>query len=206
MKKKNDTGFFWASYTDLMTSLFFIMLVLYVLTFIKLKFQQKATEDQLQKIKEIQAAVKELPQDYFEYDLANKRFLLKKQIQFDTKESAIRPEYNQYLFEVGVSVVELINKLKANYTNEDIKYLIVIEGMSSKDNYIENYELSYKRALSLYRFWESKGLHFDPNVCEVQIAGSGIGGVGRFVNNEEYKNQRFLIQVVPKIGEIKLDQ
>ena len=36
MKKKSE-GFFWASFTDLMISLFFIMLVLYVLTFVRLK-------------------------------------------------------------------------------------------------------------------------------------------------------------------------
>ena len=71
-----SSGFFWPSFTDLMTSLFFIMLVLYVLTYLKLTNQQRATEQQLNKIKEIQAAVKELPQDYFQYDSEYKRFSL----------------------------------------------------------------------------------------------------------------------------------
>ena len=51
--KGKGSDFFWPSFTDLMTSLFFIMLVLYVLTYLKLTNQQKATEQQLNKIKEI---------------------------------------------------------------------------------------------------------------------------------------------------------
>ena len=38
-EKKHD--FFWPSYADLMTSLFFIMLVLFVLTVMMLKAEQK---------------------------------------------------------------------------------------------------------------------------------------------------------------------
>jgi hypothetical protein len=30
-------------------------------------------------------------------------------------------------------------------------------------------------------------------------------GIGRFPSKEEYKNQRILIQIVPKIGEIKIE-
>ena len=61
--KEKDSGFFWPSFTDLMTSLFFIMLVLYVLTFIKLQSEKKATEKQLNKIKEIEKALKALPSE-----------------------------------------------------------------------------------------------------------------------------------------------
>lgn len=86
----------------------------------------------------------------------------------------------------------------------DIRYLVVIEGMSSRDNYPLNYELSYERSLALFRFWEQHAIRFDPAICEVQIAGSGIGGVGRYSGKNEFKNQRFLIQVVPKIGEFKM--
>lgn len=41
------TDFFWPSYTDLMTSLFFIMLVLFVLVFTKQSRQIKDLERQL---------------------------------------------------------------------------------------------------------------------------------------------------------------
>jgi hypothetical protein len=62
--KGKDSGFFWPSFADLMTSLFFIMLVLYVLTYLKLtnerriiENQKKVTEQQLNKINEIQKAL-----------------------------------------------------------------------------------------------------------------------------------------------------
>jgi outer membrane protein OmpA-like peptidoglycan-associated protein len=203
MKSKN-TGFFWASFTDLMISLFFVMLVLYVLTFVRLKTQQQITEDQLNKMKEIQAAVKELPQDYFTYQSEFKRFSLNKQIQFPSGQSEITGDYREYLLKVGKSIELLISKLKDKYRSENIKYLIVVEGMASNDGYSLNDQLSFQRALALAKFWKENNIIFDPNFCELQIAGSGTGGIGRFSGAEEYKNQRFLIQIVPKIGDLEI--
>lgn len=200
--KTKTASFFWASFTDLMISLFFIMLVLYVLTFVRLKTQQQVTETQLNKMREIQAAVKELPQEYFTYQSEFKRFSLNKQIQFPKGKIEITGDYRDYLLSVGRSIQELVSKLKSKYQNDNIKYLIVIEGMASVDGYSLNDELSYQRALALARLWKQNNIIFDPNFCELQIAGSGTGGIGRFTGSEEYKNQRFLIQIVPKIGDI----
>lgn len=202
MSKK--TNFFWASYADLMTSLFFIMLVLFVLTIAMMKRQQKATKQQLDRIVEIQNSVKALDTSYFSYQDEYKRFSLKKQIQFAAKQSTIKPEYKGYLLGVGRSIETLIKDLQTKYISNDIKYMIIIEGMSSNDNYINNDELSYQRALSLLKLWDENSIQFDPTFCELQIAGSGTKGVGRFKGIEnEYKNQQFLIQIIPKIGKIE---
>lgn len=98
---------------------------------------------------------------------------------------------------------------------KDISYLLVISGSASNlpgDNEEDNYLLSYRRALSLYQYWkESLNLDFDSkkyhNIIELQISGSGTGGVGRFNSpfkkgnkREEEKNQRFIIHITPKIG------
>jgi len=201
MSKKSS--FFWASYADLMTSLFFIMLVLFVLTIAMMKRQQKATEAQLKKIIEIQNSVKELDTTYFSYQEEYKRFSLKKQIQFDPAQSVIKVQYRDYLLDVGRNIESLIERLQTKYKNNDIKYMIIIEGMSSNDIYKYNDELSYQRALSLYKLWNQNNIHFDPSFCELQIAGSGTKGVGRFEGvKNEYKNQQFLIQIIPKIGKI----
>lgn len=202
---RKGSGFFWPSFADLMTALFFIMLVLYVLTYLKLTNQQRATEQQLNKIKEIQAAVKELPQDYFQYDSEYKRFSLVQNIEFERGQDIIKPKYEQYLIDVGVSIKDLISNLKSEYAQQDIKYVVIIEGMASNDNYFDNYPLSYKRAWAVMKLWQRENVMPDQSVCEVQVAGSGTGGIGRFPNNEEFKNQRILIQIVPKIGEIKLE-
>ncbi|MFW5871850.1 MAG: hypothetical protein ACOCUT_01965 [bacterium] len=181
------------------------MLVLYVLTYLKLTNQQRATEQQLNKIKEIQAAVKELPQDYFQYDSEYKRFSLVQNIEFERGQDIIKPKYEQYLIDVGVSIKDLISNLKSEYAQQDIKYVVIIEGMASNDNYFDNYPLSYKRAWAVMKLWQRENVMPDQSVCEVQVAGSGTGGIGRFPCNEEFKNQRILIQIVPKIGEIKIE-
>jgi flagellar motor protein MotB len=202
--KGKDSSFFWPSFTDLMTSLFFIMLVLYVLTYLKLTNQQKATQIQLKKIKEIQAAVKELPTNYFQYDSTYKRFSLVQNIEFEKGQDIIKDNYKNYLLSVGSSIRDLINTLKIKYSKDDIKYVVIIEGMASNDTYTDNFPLSYKRAWSVLKLWQDNSIILDQNVCEVQVAGSGTSGIGRYSVKEEYKNQRILIQIVPKIGEIKI--
>lgn len=203
--KAKGSSFFWPSFTDLMTSLFFIMLVLYVLTYLKLTNQQKATEQQLNKIKEIQSAVKELPKEFFVYDSGYKRFSLVRSIEFEPREDIIKGKDIQYLVDVGNSIKTLIQRLKYEYSTQDIKYVVIIEGMASNDNYIDNFPLSYKRAWAVQKLWQQKNIMPDQSICEIQVAGSGTGGIGRYPGNEERKNQRILIQIVPKIGEIQIE-
>lgn len=199
---KHKSDFFWPSFTDLMTSLFFVMLVLYVLTYVYLKNQQRATEEQLRKIREVQNAVNELDPNYFRYDPAYKRFTLTRQISFSKKESTItNASDRRYLIDVGQNIQQLIRNLRRKYAGQNISYMVVIEGMASKDNYPYNFELSYQRALALYRLWQESGIRLDESLCELQIAGSGTAGVGR--SGEEALNQRFLIQIIPKIGTLE---
>lgn len=221
MKKIN---FFWVSYADLMTSLFFIVLLLFGLSWAlykendptdlkeeiaNLKFMNQNLSDSLgivavqageaKKIAEIKTAINSLPSAYFKFDEEYQRHQLNKKISFETGSSVIDTTEYDYLKSVGNELVSLIDKLKKDQ-DKNIRYLVIIEGMASKDSYSRNYELSYERALSLYRLWENEGIEFDKKRCEVQIAGSGIGGIGRSVINAE--NQRFLIQIIPKVGQI----
>jgi flagellar motor protein MotB len=181
------------------------MLVLYILTFWKLTYQQKATKDQLEKIKTIQEAVKQLPSKYFKYDSTYKRFSLNRTIQFAAKSDVINPQDEIFLNAVGSQIKMLIDKLKLQYNDQNIKYVLIIEGMASNDNYKDNYPLSYLRALAVLRLWERCNVIPDQSICEFQVAGSGTGGLGRYSGAEEVMNQRILIQIVPKIGEIKIE-
>jgi outer membrane protein OmpA-like peptidoglycan-associated protein len=201
MKKSHQNGFFWPSFTDLMTSLFFIMLVLYVLTYVKMKYQQLATQEQLDKIKQITAAVKALDKRYFKYDPKFKRYSLTKSIHYASESALIDPADTAYLRQVGNSLNTLIDTLKEKYKGQDIRYIVIVEGMSSRDQYIRNFQLSYDRAQSIRVLWISRHIRFDPAICELQISGSGTEGVGRDTADER-RNQRILIQIVPKIGDI----
>ena len=173
-----------------------------------MQFQIEATEEQLKIIREIQTAVQELPEQYFSYQEEYKRFELNKEIEFQKGSDKIDDSYNDYLIDVGNSIQNLINTLysKAEFKDFDIKYQVVIEGMASKDAYAYNFELSYKRALSLYRLWKEKGISFDPEICEIQIAGSVTDGVREHSGVDENKNQQFLIHIIPKIGKIEFNK
>ena len=227
--KKNS--FFWVGYADLMTGLFFIMLVLFVVSIsgfrikeqgfdrkteeadslkhalkkqlIELEKSKRVLEEEKKKIQEMQNAIKALPGEYFEYQEEYKRFSLRMQVNFERGSSVIDTVSDKdNLTTVGWALKAALDDLSAKYSDYDIRYLLVIEGMSSSDSYTRNYELSYERALSLYRLWEAQGIEFDPKICEVQISGSGTGGIGRYSGDRERLNQRFLIQIIPKIGKI----
>jgi flagellar motor protein MotB len=156
-------------------------------------------EEEYKKLQEIQKAIESLDPRYFAYQEAYKRHVLRAQVQFPKGQSRIPDRYDETLMEAGRALEDLVQQLDPT---DNVKYLLVIEGMASRDDYSRNYELSYERALSLYRLWENRGLDFDPDRVEVMIAGSGEGGVGRNPLDES-KNQRFLIQIIPKIGELK---
>lgn len=199
--KQNKRDFFWTSYVDLMTLLFVVMLVLFVMSFVLFQKEQgrlKVMADQYEKIKQIESALSKLKKEYFEFQSEHKRHVLRKQVTFELGKYEIPQKDYQGLIDAGKEVNEMI---KTVYEKEkNVRYILIIEGSSSKDtgSELENYRLSYERALALYQLWQSNNVTFDSNYCEVQVAGSGTRGVGR--EKEEKLNQRFLIQIIPKVG------
>ncbi|WP_233219140.1 hypothetical protein [Adhaeribacter arboris] len=208
----NKEDFFWPSYVDLMTSLFIVMLVLFVLSY-KL-FKDKESEllvqvEQLNKIREIEAALKGLEGKYFRFDPVNKRHELKVQTKFDPNSWVIKESDKKDLYAAGLTLKKIIDDIKQDH---GVKYLVIIEGMAARDPYNPNfhirqrdygYQLSYNRALALLNLWQSRNITFDEKRFEVIIAGSGFYGTGRYKGSREYDNKRFLIQVIPKIGKIE---
>ena len=204
--------FFWASYADLMSSLFFIMLVLFVLTVVMLQKQVKeiekikeATEAEINKIKEIQNAISNIDSTYFAYNVEHKKHILKIDVGFQTNSSEItdiEEETRRQLLNAGRAINQFIKEACKKYKAQ---YLLIIEGQASKDNFIRNNELSYERALALVNYWRSNGVYFDAEQCEVIISGSGQDGTLRIQPDipGNVKNQRFLIHILPKPGVIK---
>ena len=62
-------------------------------------------------------------------------------------------------------------------------------------------ELSYGRAMSLYYLWKRNGITLNSENSEVYISGSGFEGMCRYEGNEEDKNKRFIIQIIPHLVE-----
>lgn len=211
MAKKKRESFFWTSYSDMMTSLFFIMLTLFVLAIallhrevVQIGKDKEATEAELQKINEIRTAVQSIDSTYFSYDPSYKKHILKTEVKFQ-KGSANINDLDQAtkdeLMAVRDRIKDFLDDLMAK--DRDASYLLIIEGQASKDNYALNNQLSYDRALSLFKFWfpnqKETTLQFYNLPCEVVIAGAGyMEGKPRALRNED--NQRFLIQIIPKPG------
>lgn len=202
----NKKSFFWASYADLMSSLFFIMLILFILTVIMLRKKNETTENELNKIREIQNAISNIDAKYFEYNQEHKKHILKIDVEFPTGSAnilAIDTNIREQLLDAGKTIVTFIQNACNREPNS--QYLLIIEGQASKDNFPKNDELSYERALALVNYWNQNEVIFNSEQCEVIVSGSGQHGTLRIQpdtrNNK--KNQRFLIHILPKPGVIK---
>ena len=194
-------SFFWTSYSDLMTSLFFVMLILFVLVIVLLNKRMEATEAQLREIKKVEASTRDLSKDYFIYRPEYKKFVLNIQVRYPAGKSDLHEieseDKEAQLSRLAAAGREIHSFLERH---KDTQYLLIIEGQASKDSYWYNYELSYLRALALMRFWiVDSQIQFGQN-CEIIISGSGDGKLDTHSMREAYEpeNQRFLIHILPK--------
>ncbi|MDR1918560.1 MAG: flagellar motor protein MotB [Tannerellaceae bacterium] len=215
MTKQKKESFFWTSYSDLMTSLFFVMLVLFVLTIALLHNkirEQGHIIDEYQKIEEIKRSLNGISKEYFEYNKEYKKHILKLRVGYPTAAYDIYSITDESLLPKILEAGRVIADTIRSFTNDDnIKYLVIIEGQASRspyinpDDYRNNHVLSYLRAWKLKEYWESEGIDLNrlPN-CELVVAGSGEEGVPR--EQVDSLNQRFLIHIIPKTGEIEKNE
>lgn len=215
MKGKKKESFFWTSYSDLMTSMFFIMLVLFVLVIVLLhnkmvdiEGERKATQAQLDKITEIQNATEKIDPKYFQYDEKFKRHTIKNiNVSFATGSSDINDISvgdRSKLLLAGRAIYNFMSNAQVKLP--EAKYMLILEGQSSRDNYRFNYELSYKRALSLYDYWIANNIAINGlSNCEIIISGSGQSSRFRIEPDisSNKNNQRFVIHIIPKPGVIE---
>lgn len=214
-EKRKD--FFWTSYVDLMTALFAVVLVLFVLSYYNLNKKTKELED-LVKIKEQEAAILnkvkanfklfESEPEIFYFDTKYNRIQLSFEIKFHKglqyyhlNQNDIEGNFQdtkRKLDELGTKLKSIIDEFQKQKRNDplmkDISYLMVISGSASMfpgDNADENYLLSYKRALSLHDYWKKNlGLDFDsPKYHDIiELQISGVGFGGVGRFNVPYKS------------------
>ncbi|RPD46278.1 hypothetical protein DNI29_14850 [Hymenobacter sediminis] len=214
-RQSND--FFWPSYVDLMTSLFVVMLVLFVYSFKLFKDREgelkkangelKVKAAELEQITKIRNSLQQLEGRYFRYDPANERHELLVPVQFKAGRDEIQDSYKPALLQAGRRLRTVLKNIK---TDQPVRYLVIVEGMAARypqgdpRNAREEqttYQLSYRRALNLLNLWKQNGLNFSQDrSIELIIGGSGFYGTGRYSGRREGDNKRFLIQVIPKVG------
>lgn len=243
--KKNNNDSFWPSYVDIMTTLFAITLVLFAVSYSKFKSKQEQLEllvAEYENIVNVYSTVNEIDKSkMFDYDSTYLKHLMTIDIQYQEKEYDIEHHLSQDktvpskadairkdILAAGRTIKEKITSLEETLpdsSKKNIKFLIVIEGQSSKipfndDNWRNNYTLSYLRAQHLNMFWKENGIDIGAmERCELLISGSGEGGVPRIKpsyprhdtkeewkawREEESRNQRFLVNIVPVIGNIDI--
>lgn len=208
--KSKKSDFFWVSYADLMTTLFFIMLVLFVLTVVYLKHERNKVivkNEELNRIVQLKEQFKPLQESgAFHYLVDCKKFIAKdlmgKEI-FEPGKTKILPEFVDNTITVGKQLESFLNTIEQE--NQGFSYLLVIEGnmANSYDKRFSQdseygYKTSYERALSVYNLWLDNGVDFRKSNVEVLISGSGFNGLCR--ESKEENNKRFSIQIIPKIG------
>ncbi len=199
--KKGKESFFWTSYSDLMTSLFIIMLVLFVLVIVLLHKRMEATVIELEDIKKVEASTRDLEGKYFSYNKEYEKFVLNIDCQFPVRQYDINlldECTRNKLMDAGQQVKDFLERHSEN------QYLVIVEGQASANSeaWTEyNYNLSFQRALSLIKFWATNpNVKFSDKNCELQIAGSGDGRLSAKTMRDPVneKNQRFLIYIIPK--------
>lgn len=230
MSKNKKESFFWTSYSDLMTSLFFIMLVLFVLSMVIVKQNArkaneeitrvldsvqysldsvKVSNEQLTRILKIDEQFKPLQESgLFKYYPDTRKFVAKDLIGqeiFNPNEVVIKPEFKQKTLEVGRVLDNLLRELTAN---KEFKYQVVIEGNMANtwdkkynNNLDDSYIASYKRALAVYKLWNDNNIDLRKYGVELLICGSGLNGLDR--EPIEDNNKRFTIQIIPKVSRPK---
>ena len=226
MRKKGDKDSFWPSYVDIVTTLFAIMVVLFAVSYSRFRVQEaelRKIADKYEEIKKIYQTVENIDPTYFEFDSTYVKHIFKIQVTYqkgefdlyklmaDRTNKTEADSLRRRIVAAGEEIQRTVQNLQNMHDKkQDIKYLVVIEGQASADGYyinpyFNNDVLSYPRALALHRFWQKNEIDFSAMPkCELVISGSGEGGVPRDTTREEF-NQRFLIHIVPVIGNIRLD-
>ena len=226
MRKKGDKDSFWPSYVDIVTTLFAIMVVLFAVSYSRFRVQEvelRKIANKYEEIKKIYQTVENIDPTYFEFDSTHVKHIFKIQVTYqrgafdlyrlmaDQTDKGEADILRSRIVAAGKEIEKTVQNLQnMRDKKQDIKYLVVIEGQASADgyyvnDYYNNDVLSYQRALHLHKFWQKNGIDFSSmSKCELVICGSGEGGVPRNTIKEEY-NQRFLIHIVPVIGNIRLD-
>jgi hypothetical protein len=239
MDGKNN-GSFWPSYVDIMTTLFAITLILFAVSFSRFKIKERQLQllvNEYEDIINVYSTVSSIDSTaYFGYNDQYLKHLFTVDVEYQQKEYRIdRLKFDMTdkvaadnkrdsIIAAGNLVMKTILQLESSDSiKNNIKFLVVIEGQSSRvkydmDDYHNNYTLSYLRAQFLNEFWKENGIDLASiPKCELIISGSGEDGVPRVTPavtvpstpeevrawiDEESKNQRFLIHIVPVIGNI----
>lgn len=225
---KENKNIFWVSYSDLMTSLFFIMLVLFVVTVGYLKLKQgdlkKASDENQELADSLRTVNKELIisneektkllnlDKQFERLTENDNFkqigekfyykeLMGKEI-FKENTTDFHPDFNiSIIDEAGKEIESFLRTL-----DPSMKYILIIEGNAAKSNKAPNTtpdDSQHGYELSYNRalviYERWRSQRINLRKSNVEVLICGSGFNGASRDKNEDNNKRIVIQILPKV-------
>lgn len=207
--KNSKTNLFWVSFSDILLSLLFVTIVLFIFTFLKLKQKNSFLTQKVEKLaflEQVEERNKKLKSsDAFIYLPDLKKFIFKEKVTFAYGSSVIPKDSENNLLLAGKQISELFQSSSEDRQSgkEDFKYLLILEGSASKyaftptkEQELIGFRLSYSRALAVFDYWREKNIRFNSEIVEVLISGSGI--LGSIRSSDEAQNQSIMVQIIPK--------
>lgn len=180
----------------------------------KEKLQKLVSNAELyERVKEFDKAQEALEHEFYHFDSKYRRYECSIDVQFEKDSFIIINEYIDSLKKAGLELTEILKEFPSE---KNVGFKVVIEGRAAKPygmalsshNIEYAYNLGYKRALELYRLWNSINVieNIENQGGEVFISSSGYFGKGRHTHitdpqsmDPEGLNKRFIIEVVPFI-------
>jgi outer membrane protein OmpA-like peptidoglycan-associated protein len=182
----------WPGYVDAMSISLFVILLIFVVAFIRyqyLGFLVGKGENDIQTIKGL------FQQENFK--LKEGKIIIQEEILFGSNRSELTPEGKLKMRKIG-------EKLKKFFEGDRKgKFSLVVEGHTdTQGNYEHNLQLSFDRAKAVTDFWKSE-LNFgtaEDNSLDLFPAGYGKTrlAVATADNINEARNRRIEIRIVPK--------
>ncbi|MEQ6377191.1 OmpA family protein [Bacillaceae bacterium S4-13-56] len=192
-QKDQEDGFFWPSFTDLLTTILLCFILVFISMMIIKSYQieeMKKTIDQIMGVRvelvnDLKAEFKDSPLG-IEVDEQTGAIIFDTDILFDYDDDQLKLESNQYLNEFMPKYIDIL--LKSGY--EDYIAEIIIEGHTDRDNgYLYNLKLSQDRAYSVASYILGSGFpHKDlqPILQEKLTVNGKSFTDGRYDENGEY--------------------
>lgn len=151
--RNKSKNLFWISFSDIMTSLFFVVLVLFVVSAVSFNNQLRITEtalaeaesareiaaelnvirEEYNQIQSIQNSIRSLDSRFFEFDENNKRYRLRVDVNFQPRSpdiNTVGQNTIEELVEAGRNLYQNIDSILREH--EDSYLILVIEGNAQR--------------------------------------------------------------------------
>ncbi len=232
---KDNKNIFWVSYSDLMTSLFFIMLVLFIVTVGYLKIKQKQTEGiaitidsinreldranrELTVTVEEQKQLLQLDKQFEQLSESGDFKVIGEKYYYDELmgKTIFRSESTEFHPDFNISIIDDAGKKLSAFLetlDNDLKYLLIIEGNAARK--VSNPQLTPKDDPTGYELSYKRALAIYERWVDkginlrkpnVEVLICGSGFNGVSRDKNEDNNKRIVIQIIPKVMYNKLEK